>query len=130
MGWGVIDQVLLYVGMTLVSVGAVFDLIAGIGMVRFPNFFVRLHAATIGAVGGAALPLFGVALMALSSDQLGPYRFGVAAVCVLTAAAILITAPTGSHILALAAYRTRSAPKELCVHDALKKREGSGGGGG
>ncbi len=125
----VVDQVLLYVGMALVTVGAVYDLIAGVGMIRFPNFFVRLHAATIGAVGGAALPLVGVALIALASDQLGPYRFGVCAVCLLTAAAILITAPTGSHILAYAAYKTHASPRKPCVHDALRKflEEGEGG---
>lgn len=124
-----IEEALLYVGMALVTVGAVFDVIAGIGMVRFPNFFVRLHAATIGAVGGAALPLVGVGLIAIASSQLGPYRYGVGVVCFLTAAAILITAPTGSHILAYAAYKSRSAPKEPCVHDALERylREGEEG---
>jgi len=125
----IIDEALLYVGMALVTLGAVYDVIAGIGMVRFPNFFVRLHAATIGAVGGAALPLVGVGLIALASSQLGPYRYGVGVVCFITAAAILITAPTGSHILAYAAYKSRSAPKEPCVHDSLEKylREGDEG---
>jgi len=123
------EEVVLYVGMALVAVGAAYDVIAGIGMLRFPNFYVRLHAATIGAVGGAALPLLGVALIAFVSTQLGPYRWGVGAVCLLTAAAILITAPTGSHILAYAAHKSRSAPKEPCVHDALEGRERRGGGG-
>ncbi len=121
-GAELIDQALLYTGIALVTIGAVYDVIAGVGMVRFPNFFVRLHAATIGAVGGAALPLVGVGLIALASSQLGPYRYGVCAVCVLTAAAILVTAPTGSHILAYAAYKSYSAPREPCVHDALRKR--------
>lgn len=123
----VIDQVLLYVGMALVSIGAAYDVIAGIGMIRFPNFYVRLHAATIGAVGGAALPLVGVALIALASDQLGSYRFGVCMVCLLTAVAILITAPTGSHILAYAAYKARASPREPCVHDALRNFIKEGG---
>ncbi len=121
MGLG--EEVVLYVGIALVSIGAAYDLIAGIGMVRFPNFFVRLHAATIGAVGGAALPLFGIALISFVSDQLGPYRYGVGAVCLLTAVIILITAPTGSHILAYAAHKARAAPRKPCVHDALEGGE-------
>jgi len=113
----IIDTIILYLGAALVVIGAVYDVIAGIGMLRLPNFYTRLHAATIGAVGGAALPLVGVGLIALVSDQLGPYRVSAAVLCFLAAIAILLSAPTGSHILGKAAYRAGAADKEPCIAD-------------
>ena len=63
-----IDLVIFIIGALLMIIGAVCDLIGALGFIRFPNFFVRLHAATIGAIGGAVYPLFGVALVALVMD--------------------------------------------------------------
>lgn len=112
-----IETIILYIGAAMVAAGAVYDVIAGIGMLRLPNFYTRLHAATIGAVGGAALPLIGVGLIALVSDQLGPYRVSAAVLCFLAGIAILLSAPTGSHILGKAAYRAGASDKHPLVID-------------
>ncbi len=117
-----IDMIILYLGAAMVAVGAVYDVIAGIGMLRLPNFYTRLHAATIGAVGGAALPLFGTGLIALVSDQLGPYRVSAAVLCFLAGIAILLSAPTGSHILGKAAYRAGASDREPCIVDMGEER--------
>ena len=47
----IVFAVLFYIGLALVVIGAISDLIGALGMIRFPNFYVRLHAATIGAIG-------------------------------------------------------------------------------
>lgn len=101
-----IEIVLFWIGSALFIIGGVFDLIASIGMIRFPNFYVRLHAATIGAIYGAVLPLIGISLMALGLPEL-PGRFAIAGASFTTAIVLVIVAPVGSHVLAYAAHRSR-----------------------
>lgn len=118
--WLVVEQVLLYIGIALVVIGALCDLIAAIGLNRFPSFFVRLHAATVGVIGGAVCPLFGVTLMAFACDFLGYWRWFLAGGSFLTAIIIMIVAPVGSHALARGAHR-HGIPVEPKVCDFLEE---------
>ncbi|MCS7139849.1 MAG: monovalent cation/H(+) antiporter subunit G [Candidatus Nezhaarchaeota archaeon] len=123
--WGIIEQVLLYIGIILIFVGALCDLIGALGLLRFPNFFVRLHAATVGIIGGAAYPLFGLTLMTFACDFLGYWRWLLASGSFITALIIIITAPAGSHALARGAYRS-GLPVEPKVCDFLEEDKGRG----
>jgi len=130
-----LEWALAILGEILIAIGAFFDVVAAIGLLRFPNFFVRLHAATIGAIGGAFVPLIGVALLAAGCGFLGPYRWFMAGAAAVTAVLILILAPVGSHILAKAAHQSRTAVVEPKVVDFLEedraareRQEGAGGG--
>ncbi len=116
-----LDWVLVSIGEVLVAIGVFFDIVAAIGMLRFPNFFVRLHAATIGAIGGAFVPLIGVAIMSVGCDFLGRYRFFIAGAAAVTAVLILILAPVGSHVLAKAAHESRTAVVQPKVVDHLEE---------
>lgn len=49
--WEVIDALLFYLGVALTVIGGVLDIIAAIGFFKFKDFYTRLHAATIGAIG-------------------------------------------------------------------------------
>lgn len=113
--------ILFYIGLTLVVIGAISDLIGALGMLRFPNFYVRLHAATIGAIGGAVYPLIGVALMAPSLSSLGSYRWYLLGASLVTALFIAIAAPTGSHALARAAHRAKVVEVRPKVVDHLEE---------
>ncbi len=115
----IIQQIVFGIGVCLVTIGAVFDLLAALGLVRFPCFYVRMHAATIGVIGGAVVPLIGVSLISLVSDQLGPYRFMFAGISFFTALLIMITAPVGTHILANAAHKLDLSPKEPIIVDKM-----------
>lgn len=115
-----------FVGAVIVLVGAFYDLTGSIGMLRFPNFFTRLHAATVGAIGGSVLPMLGVSIYAASEPALGEYRWFMAGASAVAAIIILIVAPAGTHALARAAYRSGSAPKEPYTYDAGRE-EGGGG---
>lgn len=116
-----IDWVLVIIGEVLIAVGAVCDLIAAIGMNRFPNFFVRLHALTVGTIGGAFVPLVGVALLALGAEFLGQYRFFIAGASIISAILLLFLAPVGSHAIARAAHRSRAAIVYPKVVDRLEE---------
>ena len=102
----------LIIGGILVFIGGVFDLVASIGINKFPDFYTRLHAVTIGAIGGAVYPILGSAIMALGLLHLSAYtKLTYILPMLLTAVLILITAPTGSHAVARAAYRSGLKPK-------------------
>ena len=117
----ILNALLIYVGEVLVAIGVFCDLAASIGMIRFPNFYTRLHAATVGTIGGAVVPLVGVAFMALGADWLGNYRFFLAGASIVAGILILLLAPVGSHVLAQAAHRAGLAPREPIVFDHLEE---------
>ena len=119
-----LNYVLFFIGITLTTIGAVFDVIASIGLLRFPEFYVRLHAATIGSIGGAVVPIIGVAILALSCTFLGPQRFFIFGCSIVIAMIIFFVAPVGSHAIARAAYRSRTVVPKYVVHDELRRVRG------
>lgn len=116
-----ISWILVIVGEILIAIGAICDLIAAIGMNRFPNFFVRLHALTVGTIGGAFVPLIGVVLLVLGAEFLGVYRFFMAGASIISALLLLFLAPVGSHAIARAAHRSRAAAVHPKVIDRLEE---------
>jgi multicomponent Na+:H+ antiporter subunit G len=116
-----IDFVLTVIGYILIGIGAFCQIVAGMGMNRFPNFFVRLHAATIAAIGGSFVPIIGCSLLALSFEELGDVRFFLAGGGFVAAVFLLILAPVGSHLLAKAAYFSKAAVLQPKVVDALEE---------
>lgn len=107
----------------LKAIGVVFLLIAAIGVVRLPDAFTRMHAATKAGTLGAGLVVLGAAL---STPGVEPI-----AVTILTVFILVLTVPLASHLLARAAY-TSGAPfwrgtKEDDLEDVLPR--GGGGGG-
>ncbi len=128
-----VEWVVLYVGASLVALGALCDLLGALGLLRFPNFFVRMHAATVGTIGGAVVPLVGVGLIALVADELGPYRLAVALTSFITAGIIMLVAPVGVHALAYATRRSgvvKVEPKVIDVLELRMKERREGGGEG
>ena len=117
-----IDIALVIAGEVLVSIGVFCGLVAAIGMLRFPNFFVRLHAATVGSIGGAFVPIIGAALIALGSDFLD-YRGLFFGSLIVTAVMVMLVSPAGSHALARATHRAKVAPVEPKVADHLEEDE-------
>ncbi|MCD6301777.1 MAG: monovalent cation/H(+) antiporter subunit G [Staphylothermus sp.] len=116
-----IEDLLVIIGMIMLGIGAVADLIAAIGLNRFKNFYLRLHAATIGTIWGAFVPLIGASLIAAGSPCLGVYRWFVAGGGLAIAFLVLILAPAGSHALARATHRSGLVRVEPCVVDHLNE---------
>lgn len=80
----------------LLLLGAVLILVSAVGVVRLPDPYMRLHAATKAGTLGAALVLFGAAVhfatLAVSVKALVVFLF------------LLFTAPVAGHVLGRAAY--------------------------
>jgi multicomponent Na+:H+ antiporter subunit G len=92
--------------------GALLCIVGTIGVLRFPDFYTRLHAASITDTSGAGLVLLGMALMA-------PHWLVLVKVfCIL--GFLLLTSVTSSHALANAAHTAGLQPKigPLGRHDA------------
>jgi multicomponent Na+:H+ antiporter subunit G len=75
--------------------GGFFCVVGALGMLRMPDFYTRMHAASIVDTVGAALVLLGLLL------QAGPTL--VAVKLLVVGLLILVASPTASHALARAA---------------------------
>ena len=80
----------------LMFVGLVFCLIASIGLVRMPDLYNRMQAATKAGTLGVAMDVIGVALKFATSTVL------LEATLIITF--FFATAPIASHLVARAAY--------------------------
>ncbi|MEQ9506305.1 MAG: monovalent cation/H(+) antiporter subunit G [Hyphomonas sp.] len=90
-------------GGALCLLGAILCVIGTIGVLRFPDFYTRLHAASITDTSGAGLVLLGMALMA-------PHWLVLVKVfCML--GFLMLTSATGSHALANAAHTAGLQPR-------------------
>lgn len=79
----------------LLSMGGVFIFIGGVGALRMPNFYTRMHAASLTDSMGAVLVIVGIMLQA----GLSLATVKLAAILLF----LLFTSPTASNALASAA---------------------------
>lgn len=87
-----------YIGLTIICIGLLFDILGCIGLVRLPDVYTRLQAATKSVTLGTCLILFGVFIYT------GPDAMGVKAlVCMVF---VLVTSPTAAHAIARGAYKS------------------------
>ena len=89
---------------SLMAIGCFFVLIGSIGLIRLPDFFTRLHGASLIDTMGAYGIILGVALRAGWDISL----FKLASIIVLLA----ITGPTATHALARCAIARDVLPKD------------------
>jgi len=95
------------IGMVFLLSGTVICIIGGIGLVRLPNFFARVHAASIPDTLGAGLCLLG--MMFLTVGFIDAYDTMTVALIIVKlisiGAFIFVTSPISGHALTKAAYR-------------------------
>jgi multicomponent Na+:H+ antiporter subunit G len=109
-----ISDIAIYAGCVLLLLGALFSLVAAIGVVRLPDLFSRMHAASKAGPVGSGLVLLAVALV--SADT------GVALRAIVGLVFLLLTTPVGAHLLARASYRTSDQLPANMVVDELKSK--------
>ncbi|MCZ4271180.1 monovalent cation/H(+) antiporter subunit G [Maritalea porphyrae] len=108
-------DILAYVAGALLIVGAFFSLAAAIGILRLPDLYTRMHAASKAGTLGSGLALIAIAVFAMdgsvSMRALAGFVF------------FLLTAPISAHLLAKAAYAAGYRPlDEMHVNDLEKKK--------
>ena len=86
------------IGLTLLIIGITFDVIGCIGLVRLPDVYNRLQAATKCVTLGTSMILLSVVFYT------GINAIGVKALLCIWF--VLITSPTGAHAIARAAHKS------------------------
>lgn len=82
--------------------GVLLVLLGAIGVLRFPDVYTRIHAASITDTGGASLMILGLCLIA----GLSPVTLKL----VIAWAFIMVTSPAAAHALANAAFSSGHSP--------------------
>lgn len=111
------QEYLMYLAGGLMVLGALFSLLAAVGLLRLPDLYLRMHAASKAGTMGAGLLLASVACVA----------FDVSVVLRALAGFVflLLTAPVGAHLLAKAAYFAGYSPSDITVEDEMATPETS-----
>jgi multicomponent Na+:H+ antiporter subunit G len=105
----------------LLLVGSAFVLISAIGVVRFPDVYMRMHAATKAGTLGAGIVLAGAAVL------FGALGVSVKALVVFVF--LLLTAPVAAHVLGRASYHDGTPKWSRTALDELEGRYAASAGG-
>lgn len=101
----IVTQALLYVSAILAVIGS-------IGLIRFPDFYTRTHAATVSSVGGVSLALLALFISTFWS----PFTLKIVVIIIFN----LFTNPTATHAVAETAYKLGMKPKKLVKNEMEK----------
>ena len=109
----------LYIFLTI---GVVFNCLGSVGLLRFPDVYTRLHAATKATTFGSIFTSLAVIIYGFYKwNVMGDSKFGVLALHTIVALiCLIITNPTGAHAIARAAHRSGIMPKQAVI-DQLKE---------
>ncbi len=111
-------DIIIYI---LLGIGVFFNLLAGIGLLRFPDVYTRLHAGTKCTTFGSIFICGSVIIIGLKMWFYGDMNGSVMAIHTgFALIAILLTNPTGAHAIARAAHRSGIKPFGAVV-DHLEK---------
>ena len=114
-----IDAVQQYVAATLVIGGAGGARTAAIGLLRLPDFYTRMHAASKAGTLGSCVMLIALAVyaddLAVTARALGGVVF------------FLLTAPVSAHLLAKAAHVSGLRLWNMSVLDNYAEETAGGG---
>jgi multicomponent Na+:H+ antiporter subunit G len=104
----------------LIGIGLFFNLMAGVGLHRFPDYFTRLHAGTKCTTFGSIFIIGAVVLQGIAGWIQGGWGSTDSVIVLhslLALIAILVTNPTGAHAIARAGYRSGIRPAQAIIDD-------------
>ena len=102
------------IGYIIIGIGVAFDLFGTIGLVRLPDVYNRLQAATKCVTLGTCLILIGAAVCAGTGEMIAR-----AVLCVIF---VLLTSPVGAHALARGAHKGGVKLWERSVVDKYERQ--------
>ena len=101
-------------GEALVLGGSLLMLLAGIGVLRFTDVFVRMHALSKASALGMLLVLIGAALALDHPNDITSL--------VLAALLLLVATPIGNNLISRATYRAEGIPTGIDTVDECAER--------
>lgn len=114
-------MLLKIVGIVSGILGLIFFLGSAVGMLRFPDFYTRMHAAGKGDTLSTMLMLGGFGLVTMDDFSLGSWLLLIKILGVVLF--IYLTTPTSSHALMRAAFEDDEMPM---TEEDLKKSKKQG----
>lgn len=105
------QEYLQYLAGGLMVLGALFSLLAAVGLLRLPDVYLRMHAASKAGTMGAGLLFAAIACVSLDGSVILRALAGFVF--------LLLTAPVGAHLLAKAAYFAGYSLSDLTVEDEM-----------
>jgi multicomponent Na+:H+ antiporter subunit G len=102
------------VGEALVLAGSLLMLLAGIGVLRFTDVFVRMHALSKASALGMLLVLVGAAVALDHPNDVTSL--------VLAAVLLLVATPIGNNLISRATYRAEGIPTGIDTVDECAER--------
>ncbi|MYZ48373.1 monovalent cation/H(+) antiporter subunit G [Propylenella binzhouense] len=112
-----IADILAVLSGLLVVIGALFALVGAIGVLRLPDLYTRMHAASKAGTIGSGIILLALAVEAM---QVGVITRALAGIVFL-----LLTAPVSAHLLARAAVTAGLRPWPGTTLDEVTRRQAS-----
>ncbi|MUV39555.1 Na(+)/H(+) antiporter subunit [Lentibacillus sp. JNUCC-1] len=115
-------EILLNVSVALfLLIGTFFVLSSSLGIVRFPDLYTRLHAATKASTLGISAMLIGTFIFLYAEHDI------VSGKLLLAIIFILLTAPVSGHMISRAAHRSGVKPiapnRSDAYEDDMQKQE-------
>jgi multicomponent Na+:H+ antiporter subunit G len=108
-----------WIGGGLVFAGTLLTLLGGVGVVRFPDVYTRIHAASLTDTGGATLVLIGLGI--LSGFTLETLKLA------FVWAFVMLTTPAAANALANAAFSAGHKPR-IGAFQIMKGESSEGAG--
>ena len=102
----------------LVMVGATFSLLAAVGVVRLPDVYSCMHAASKAGTVGSGLLLIALGIHSMDG---GTFSRAIAGVIFL-----LLTAPISAHLLARAAYAAGYPLADITIRNEMPEDDDIG----
>lgn len=95
----IISKLFMYSSVVFICLGLLFFLGTTVGVLRFPDFYTRMHAAGKGDTLSSMLILFGSALYILSGDHIDYATILLAIKLLIIMNFIFIGSPTATHAI-------------------------------
>lgn len=108
------DYIVAIVVSVLLLAGALFAFVAALGIIRLPDLYTRMHAASKAGTVGSGLLLFAAGI---ESGEVSVFVRALAGFVFF-----ILTAPVAAHLLARAAHKTGYRLGAASVRDDLLER--------
>ncbi|RDE10502.1 monovalent cation/H(+) antiporter subunit G [Pelagibacterium lacus] len=109
----IMDGLYYLAGLMLIA-GALFSLVAALGILRLPDFYSRMHAASKAGAVGSGLALLAIALVSFDAAVILRALLGIVF--------FMLTAPISAHLFARAAYIAGYRPAGGFALDEMNER--------
>lgn len=116
------SAVLPYLAGILVVTGSLFTLVASLGLLRLPDVYTRMHAASKAGTMGSCVILLA---LAITADD-----WPISVRALVGISFFLLTVPISSHLLAKAAHSAGFPASDVTVRDDIARDEGGANANG